>query len=379
MTRKIRPQNRPIRILHVHSSFAGDAPSTRAVQLINAFGRACEHGIVSALPEEMSAAALIDPGITVDLPSDFPSLQGRPTPGRIQRLARAMLGHDLVLTYGYGAIHAVLAHTLCGGYLALPPLVHHEEEAGVLDWSHNWVRRIALGRAAALVVPSPQMAAIAVDVWHQPRGRVQCIVPGIRTAAYAARPRRDAMARVIKRDGELWLGTCADPAQLPIRLMRAFATLPEPWQLVMLGDRQHGDAVRSAALQLGIGRRLHLAEDVSDRSGVMGLFDLFALTSDGEPAPMTLVQAMAAGLAVVAQDGGDIAATLAPENRPFVVARADDSALAAVLQRLAQAPALRASLGAANRALARANHDEAAMVTAYRGVYGAALGRGAFP
>jgi glycosyltransferase involved in cell wall biosynthesis len=272
---------------------------------------------------------------------------------------------------------AAMAHTMFGGTLPLPPLVHHEDEPEPSQRTRNWYRRIALGRASALVVPSRRLETIAIDLWHQPPARVRRIAPGIRTAAYAAKPRSDALPRVIKRNGELWLGTAADLTATPdlIQLLRAFATMPEPWQLVILGEASQRDAIRDAALRLDLAHRVHLPGAIAEPARVLGLFDLFALTADNTPA---LVEAMAAGLAVIARASGDAAVTLAPENHRFVVGPTDE-ALSAALHTLSENPALRATLGAANRTLARLHHDEATMVSAYRAVYGAALGRDTFP
>ena len=151
---------------------------------------------------------------TLTIPATSRRWPGSPLPGRLQRLAQALGGFDLVLTYNWGAMDAVMAHTLFGQKLGLPPLVHHEDgfnedEAGGLKRSRNWYRRIALGRASALVVPSQRLEGIALDAWHQPRWRVQRIANGIDTAAYGIKPRRDALPRLIKRPGELWLGTLA--------------------------------------------------------------------------------------------------------------------------------------------------------------------------
>ncbi|MDE2303803.1 MAG: glycosyltransferase [Sphingomonadales bacterium] len=375
----------PRRILHLHSSFDPGGKEMRAVQLINGFGRACAHDIVSAVPGALGAAARIARKIAFATP-EFPGLQGRPGPRRLHRLARAMRGYDLVLTYNFGAMDAVLAHTLFARALALPPLVHHEDgfnadEAAGLKPVRNWYRRIALGGIAALVVPSRRLEAIACDVWHQPPERVHRIANGIATSAYGARPKPDALPRIVKREGELWLGALAGlrPVKNLPRLVRAFAGLPEPWQLVILGEGPCRDEIRAAALALGIAHRVHLPGFIAEPARVIDLFDCFALSSDSEQFPLSVVEAMAAGLAVAATDVGDVKAMLAEENRGFVVPAGDEAALADALARLAADAGLRARLGRANRALARACFDEAAMIAAYRAVYARAMRRDSFP
>ncbi|MBS0253908.1 MAG: glycosyltransferase [Proteobacteria bacterium] len=374
-----------LRLLHLHSSFDPGGKEMRAAQLINAFGPGVAHRIVSAVPGALGAMAAIAPGMRVEVAEDFPSLQGRPLPGRLLELARAMQGHDLVLTYNFGAMDAVLAHTLFARHLGLPPLVHHEDgfnadEAMALKPARNWYRRIALYGAAALVVPSTVLEGIARRQWAQPATRVRRIANGLPTMAYAGTPRPDALPRVIKRPGELWLGTLAGlkPVKHLTRLVRAFAPLPEPWQLVIVGEGPERDAIRDEALRLEVAHRVHLPGHVPDPAAVVGLFDLFALSSDSEQFPLSVVEAMAAGLAVAAPAVGDVAAMVAGENRGFITPPGDEAALGAALATLAGDAALRERLGAANQARARAEFDEGAMVAAYARVYGEALGR-AFP
>lgn len=373
-----------LRILHLHSSFDPGGKEVRCVQLINAFGPGVEHSIVSAMVGAMGAASRIAPGIPVRLAPDFPALQGRPTPGRLMQIARAMMGFDLVLTYNFGAMDAVMAHTLFGDLLRLPPLVHHEDgfnqdEAEKRKGSRNWYRRLALGRARALVVPSQRLEAIAIAEWHQPRGRVHRIVNGIDTAAYAKKPKADALPRLIKRPQEKWLGTLAGlrPVKNLPRLVWAFSSLPDPWQLVILGEGPQREEIRAAAMAAGVGHRVHLPGHIGDPAKAVGLFDLFALSSDSEQFPISVVEAMAAGLAVASTDVGDVRAMVAVENQPFIAGGEDG--LTQALAKLAQDEALRNRIGAANRARARAEYDDATMVAAYRGVYGAAMGKSSFP
>ena len=377
----MQPDMPPKRILHLHSSFSAGGKELRAVRLMNAFGAAFAHTVVSAQPGAHGAASVLDPALSVAFPSDFPSLQGRPTPLRLRRLAQAMRGFDLVLTYNWGAMDAVLAHRLYGAAMRLPPLVHHEDgfnedEAQGLKWQRNLFRRVALGRAFALVVPSRRLEGIAYEAWHQPRSRVRVIVNGIAIAAYRDAPPADAIPGIAKAPGEKWLGTLAGlraVKNLP-RLVRAFANLPSEWRLVILGEGPERGAIEAQAKALGVEARVHLPGFVSDPSRAVGLFDLFALSSDSEQFPISVVEAMAAGLAVVSPAVGDVAEMVSVENRSYITPPANEAALAHALVRLAADRTAREAIGKANRALATAQYDENAMISAYRETYGQAMG-----
>lgn len=371
-----------LRFLHLHSGFNAGGKELRAAKLINAFDRRVAHTIVSAQPGALGAASAIDSRIEVDYPGDFPPLAGAPLPGRLQQLAQAYSGFDLVLTYNWGAMDGVMAHTLFGKKLSLPPLVHHEDgfnedEAGGLKRSRSWYRRIALGRASALVVPSQRLEGIALDVWQQPRWRVQRIANGIDTAAYRKKPARDALPRLIKRPGELWLGTLAGlraVKDLPA-MVRAFSALPEEWQLVILGEGPERGAIAAEAGRLNLAHRVHMPGFVADPSRACGLFDMFALSSRSEQFPISVVEAMATGLAVAAPAVGDVAGMVAEANRRFITPVGNEAALGAAMLELAMDKALRQSIGAANRKKARSEYDADAMIAAYRAVYSGAMQR----
>ena len=370
-----------MRVLHLHSTFDPGGKELRSVQLINAFGPKIRHRIVSAVPHALGAVRHLSRAITVSVQGDFPALAGRPTPGRLLALARAMQDYDLVLTYNWGAMDAVMAHTIYAKSLRLPPLVHHEDgfnadEAQRLKPMRNFYRRLALHGAASLVVPSVRLERIALNIWQQPRDKVRRIPNGIATARFGRKVKRDSLPNLIKRPGECWVGTMAGlraVKNLP-RLVRVFADLPEHWHLVIMGEGPEREGIMAEALRLAVEHRVHLPGFAADPAAVMGLFDLFALSSDSEQFPISVVEAMAAGLAVAAPDVGDVAQIVAEENRPYITPAGDEAALAGVLRELAMDEGVRARLGAANRTRARREFDEKAMIEAYRDVYGKAMG-----
>lgn len=350
------------------------------MRLMNGWGGRLSHAIVSAEPAAMAASALIDDAVPAEYPQGFPSMKGRPTPARLLALAKAMEGYDLVCTYNWGAMDVVMAHRVFAGALGLPPLIHHEDgfnedEAARLKPRRNLYRRAALGGAAGLVVPSLTLETIARDVWHQPPSRLHRIPNGIDTAAFAA-PADPAALPIRKAQGTRWVGTLAGlraVKRLP-DLVAAFAPLGPEWHLVICGEGPERDAILAAAAAHGVAERVHLPGSV-DPARVAGLFDIFALSSASEQFPLSVVEAMAAGLPVAAPDVGDIAEILSEPNRALVSPAGDVSMLAAALAKLAADPGLRAALGQANQARARAAFDIAAMRAAYERIYAAALGR----
>lgn len=373
----------PLRILHCLSSLPGEDRAPRLATLIAGLGSDAAHSLVGDAAAVAAIRAHLAPGCKVSTPASFPSLAGKPTPGRLVTLAEAMQPYDLVCTYNWGAIDAAMAHGVFAKSLTLPPLIHHEDafdaiEAEGLRTTRNLYRRAALRHAHALVVPSLLIARIAQQAWQQPANKVVHIPPGIDTAAFAATPDPHAI-RVIKRPGERWVGTVAslDPAsQLPL-LVEAMCALPEEWHLVIVGEGPERDAIRAEAAARELSHRVHLAGAMAEPARVMGLFDIYALAAPGEPHSLTVVQAMAAGLPVAAPDIGDIRAMVAEPNRPFMAVPGKAVALGQMLADLAEDGALRAAIGAANRARASTEYAADRMMAHYRALYWQAVGRAA--
>lgn len=372
----------PPRILHLHSGFNLGGKEARAVRLMNLWGARAHHAIVSADPAAMGAREAIAPEVPCDFPMDAaPSLRGRPGLRRYARWARYMRQFDLVLSYNWGAMDAVMAHRLFAQPMRLPPLIHHEDgfnedEAEGLRPIRNRFRRLALARAAALVVPSQRLRGIALEAWKQPESRVHMIPNGIDVDAYAWPPAPGAIPGLSHEPGRVVVGTLAGlraVKNLP-RLVRAVAPLGERARLVIVGEGPERAAIVAEAHRLGIEAPL-LPGFIADPWNYVGLFDIFALSSDSEQCPIGLIEAMAAGLPAAATGVGDIAAMVAEDNAPFIVPPGDEQALAMAIARLADDRALRRRIGEANRLRAAALFREADMVARYAALYERAMGR----
>ncbi|SMF78496.1 glycosyltransferase [Allosphingosinicella indica] len=369
----------PVRILHAHSTFSLGGKEARATRLMNAFGDAAEHSILSAMPDRLEARDAVAQGVVAQYPDDAPPLTGMPGLPRLFRLSRYLKRFDLVLSYNWGAFDAVMARYLFGG----PPLIHHEDgfnedEAARLKPRRNLYRRLGLSGTHRLVVPSARLETVARTAWAQPAERIVLIANGIAVGRYAQPPEPGAIPGFERRPGELVVGTVAGlraVKNLP-RLVRCFAAADlADARLVIVGEGPEAERIAREAGALGIGNRVLLPGFLADPHRWIGHFDIFALSSDSEQAPISLIEAMAAGLPVVATAVGDVPAMVADDNRPLIVAPEDEAGFAAALRTLAERRDLRRTIGAANRARAVAEHDEDAMIRDYAALYEGAISR----
>lgn len=374
------PSDMPVHILHLHSSFDLGGKEARAVRLMNAFGDAARHTIVSGVPDALSAREAIEPGIKYEIAQDPPLLTGKPSVTRYEALARFMRRFDLVLTYNWGAVDAVMARRVFGK--SVPPLIHHEDgfnadEARHLKTERNVYRRMALGAAAALVVPSELLEDIALRTWKQPLARVHRIPNGIRTELYAKKPRPKAIPGFARKANEVVVGTLAglrEVKDLPM-LLRACGGVPVPLRIVIVGEGPERARIETTAELLGFGDRLLLPGFLPEPHKYIGLFDIFALSSKSEQFPISVVEAMAAGLPVAAPSVGDVGRMVSETNYPYITEHLDPVELRDVITVLARDAEARKTVGAANQAKARTLYDEATMIARYAALYGNAIGR----
>ena len=371
-------QSVPFRILHCHSTFAPGGKEMRAVRLMNAFGDRAQHVVLSAVPDALGARALIDPAVAVTFPDPphAPALHGKRGPRRYAALTRYMQRFDLVLSYNWGSMDAVMAHRLFSPFRRLPPLIHHEDgfnadESERLDWRRNAFRRVALPTAKAVVVPSHVLEAVARREWRVSPQALRRISNGIATGRYAGPPVVDAIPGLTRREGEIIVGTIAGlrPVKdLPL-LVEALALSAPNVRLVIVGEGPERDTIRATAEHMGVADRLLMPGFLADPARYVGLFDIMALSSLSEQQPISVMEGMAAGLPIVSPHVGDVMTMVDPTNRPFIVPRSA-AAVAEAIAILAGKPRLRQDIGAANAAQAAKSFDEDRMIQAYAALYG---------
>jgi len=366
------------RLLHVFPSYGHGGVPIRIATILNHFGDRYRHAIF-ALDGNMAAASRLDPALGVRL-ADPGIDKTRPLASlfRIHRLL-AGEGPDLLLTYNWGAVEWALVNRLTGiaRHIHLESGFGPEEADGLLP-RRTRLRRIALARARCLIVPSFTLVDIARTAWRIAPGRIRHIPNGVDCALFGGPGDAAAAPGFTPRPGELVVGTMAPlRAEKNLqRLIRGFTAVAPRFpaaRLLIAGDGVERAGLERAASDCGIAGRTVFAGHVEQPHKVYPLMDVFAITSDTEQMPNTLIQAMAAGLPVAGVDVGDIKAILPPANRPLVVAKTDDAGFAEALARLLADAELRAGLAAANRRHVLAEYSQERMFAAYGAVFDAVL------
>lgn len=157
----------------------------------------------------------------------------------------------------------------------------------------------------------------------------------------------------------------------------AVASLPEDTGVVLhlLGTGPAEEELRARAARLDLGDRVRFAGFCDHVADYLAHLDALIMPSLHEGLPFTILEAMAAGLPIVASRVGGLREVLEDGTTALLVPPADAAALAAALSGLAGDRELAARLGEAARARQQESYSLAAMGEAYWEVYAEALAR----
>jgi glycosyltransferase involved in cell wall biosynthesis len=135
-----------------------------------------------------------------------------------------------------------------------------------------------------------------------------------------------------------------------LTLFNALAMLPDrEWYLELVGDGPLRPAFEKLAFDLGIGTRVKFWGECRDIAQKLSKAQLFVLTSHWEGFPLSILEAMRAGLPVIASDVGGVPEQITDGENGFLVPRNDSNILQQKLLQLIDNPKLRVQMGAAGR------------------------------
>ncbi len=256
-----------------------------------------------------------------------------------------------------------------------------------LDLPKRWSRDAVRFRLMAKILTTRASRVIAVSrcaadhfAQHSGAGRrlVTTLYNGIALERFT-RPRPDAAERLrtslqlASKTRVIATVAVLRPAKgiadLIAALPAVLVSVPNA-HLVLVGDGPARTSLEQCAGSLGLTERVHFLGHRADVDEVLAGSDVFVLPSHTEALPTVLIEAMAAGLPVVATDVGGIpemvergtSALLVPAHAPWMIAEA--------VTRVLTSPIQAAAMGTAGQRIARGRFDlprqVAALVDEYR-------------
>jgi sugar transferase (PEP-CTERM/EpsH1 system associated) len=349
------------------------------VSLINRTGERYRHAVVSLTGFGAMRGQIAD--------ATVPCVALHKKPGkdwlchvRLWRTLR-QLRPDMVQTYNLGTLDLGPVVRMAG----VRRLVHAEHGRDAADPTGDNLRYQRLRRWMAPFVDrhvavSPDLQRWLIDVVGLRAARVDYIANGVDLDAFrAASPRSGA--RPILGDfappGTLLIGNVArlDKVKDHAGLLRAFQRLHAAdengaYRLAIVGDGPERAALERQVAALGLTSVVRLLGNREDVAELLAECDVFVLSSIAEGMPVTLLEAMAARLPIVATDVGGVAAVVEADVTGTLVPPRDARALADALRGYLDDAERRRRHGEAGYLRATARFSLAAMVSAYTALYG---------
>jgi glycosyltransferase involved in cell wall biosynthesis len=355
-------------LLHVFPTFAVGGSQSRFAQLLAIWEERYRHSIVSLDGTLAMAEKLPNwPAITyVPLANPARSTLG----GLTQALEIIDINRPSVLvTYNWGSFNWWLAKRL------RPRLRHIHIEDGFgpeeqkrLLTRRNLARRLILNdRSTEVVLPSQTLYHIALQSWALSPKHLHYIPNGIEWRRFAAERQHRPSDRPITVGTIATLRREKNIPRLISIFNQAVSLRPSlPIMLRIVGGGDQIAEIQKHAMQSPYRDQIMLTGPTSTPQDHLREIDIFAITSDTEQMPLSVLEAMAASLPVISFDVGDIASMVSPENRPAAsIDRTDDRSFVNLLLELVNDQEKRLMLGQSNLAAVRNRFDANQMANSY--------------
>jgi sugar transferase (PEP-CTERM/EpsH1 system associated) len=276
----------------------------------------------------------------------------------------------IVHTHRWGT----LLEGLVAARMAGVPIVVHGEHGTMELRAHNrLVQRCVWGRVDRVLSVSSMLAERMSREVGFPLDRITTIRNGVDLARFSGGS-REIGRRTLGLDSEdLVIGTVGRLVAVKNQamLLEALALVRAQgvrFKAVLAGEGPLLDDLQAQAARLGLSDRVLLAGNRRDVPDMLAAYDVFVLSSLSEGLSNVILEAMAAGLPVVATDVGGAGELVQPDRTGILVSSNDAEAMAAALLKLVRSPETRLAMGGAARASAE-HFSLDAMIRQYERVY----------
>lgn len=280
----------------------------------------------------------------------------------------------VVHTYNIGTIEYSVTALLAG----VPRRIHaeHGRDSVEMDGSHskyNLIRRMLIPFINAYVPVSADLGDWLRRTIGVPDRKIVMVRNGVDTVRYAPQdpspgplPHRICIGTVGRIEGIKNHTGLLDAFRL---LLARFPAPQFDLRLAIVGDGPLLQTLRDQVARESWAHQVWLPGTRADIADIMRSFTVFVLPSLSEATPVTILEAMATGLPVVASRVGGVPQLVLHRQTGLLVNPSDPQALAEALSIYIRAPQLRAQHGAAGRKHVVAHYSIDGMVAGYDSLY----------
>jgi glycosyltransferase involved in cell wall biosynthesis len=288
-------------------------------------------------------------------------------PGLILRLARLFRDHRADIVHTHNSKPLIYAGP--AAWLARTPVLMHTRHGQRFQSSPGASTLFRLAsRLTTRVVSVSEDGARLTSAEGMPSNRVLTIQNGIDTERFhRTGPSRDGPAVMVGR-----LSPEKDVATLLRAADRVRRTLPR-FQLEIAGDGECMTSLRALADDLRLGEHVRFLGEIRNISALLSRASLFVLASLTEGISLTVLEAMATGLPVVATRVGGNPEVIVDTKTGLLVPAQDPAALADAIVGVLKNPLDAEKMGQAGRERVEAHFDVRVMVANYERLYGELL------
>ena len=245
------------------------------------------------------------------------------------------------------------------------------------NWKLQLGNRAAFRMSDAVLANSPQVAQSVADREGVPADRIWHVTNFVDEGAFAPlsdEQRASTRVRWGIPDGAIVAGCVARlvPVKDHETLLNAFAlvrqTCPSA-HLVLVGDGERRAGLEALADALGVRDAVSFVGELRDGANHHRMFDVSVLCSLSEGFPNSLVEAMAAGVPIVATGVGGILDAVTDGENGLLVPTQRPAELAGALRTLLGSTGLRDAMGAAGKGRAMERYRASAAVKSLESMY----------
>jgi glycosyltransferase involved in cell wall biosynthesis len=363
-----------LKILKVATGLAYGGAETQLKNLaLRLKQRGWSLSVVSMLPPSAYVEELEAAGICV---YNLRMRRKVPDPRAVLRLAAIMRRERPLLIHSH-TIHANLLARMTRLFVKVPVLIctaHSITEGGR-------PRELAYRLTDSLADITTQVSEAGkqryIQVGAVPPHKIVCIPNGIDTSRFQPNPTvRQAVREQLgcAPDAFVWLTVGRlEPVKNHLGLLSAFrevAAVHPHARLLIAGQGSLQAATEQRIAELGLAERVHLLGVRRDIPELLNAADAFVLPSLWEGMPLTLLEAGAVGLPIVATDVGGNSEIVLESKTGYLVPVRDTAALAeAMLRVMRLSDADRFTMGQAGRAHVVQNFDLERVVDRWEALY----------